>query len=451
MKGVSKFEPSSSKIVFDDSEDDEDEQSLSSMSSSDEEEEEEEEKGKELTLEEIHRLRADGSRPRPAVPVKPSFSQVKKNTGRAADKNITFSEAKKPARANKNRPMELSSKRPVSRFREVIQAPKKELKKKLKKTKNPEDVEELKDQLTYVVSGPLFFCPSSCPAAGQSLIVCFFGCAIPQEKLLKYDPSTNSKGKSILTEHKKKEREAAKMGKKPYYLKQCMFFVFYSKTPEFALKTFSSFEFLFANSLLIRFLLSYAAEIRKQELIEKYNSLKESGKLSSFLDKRRKKNATKDHSQVVLFNQQPNQSQRGRRAHGVDMLLLDEKVELVDGSSYLAQPLPFSISTLIRIKVLVTGYIEFQHNAELYSEASLLYPQENMDSKRMAMLVVMMLVMGNILFEAEAEIRKQELNEEYNSLKESGKLSLFLDKRRKKNATKDHRYMPYRRADTSEQ
>ncbi|KAL0712322.1 hypothetical protein Bca4012_019300 [Brassica carinata] len=62
---------------------------------------EEEEKGKELTLEEIHRLCADGSRP--AVPLKSSFSQVKKNTGRAAaDKNIKFSEAKKPARANKN-------------------------------------------------------------------------------------------------------------------------------------------------------------------------------------------------------------------------------------------------------------------------------------------------------------------------------------------------------------
>ncbi|CAH8382361.1 unnamed protein product [Eruca vesicaria subsp. sativa] len=260
MKGANKFEPSSSKIVFDDSEDDDEEQSLSSLSSSDEEEEEEKEK--ELTLEEIHRLRADGSRPRPAAPLNSSFSQVKKNTGRA-DNNITFSEAKKPARANKNRPMELSSRRPVSRYREVIQAPKKvvrdprfdslagnvdtegfrkrysfffeeklpvereELKKKLKKTKNPEEVDELKDQLTYV------------------------------EKLLKYDPSTNSKGKSILTEHKKREREAAKMGKKPYYLKQ--------------------------------------SEIRKQELIEKYNSLKESGKLSSFLDKRRKKNATKDH------------------------------------------------------------------------------------------------------------------------------------------------------------
>lgn len=84
---------------------------------------------------------------------------------------------------------------------------------------------------------------------------------------MKYDPSTNSKGKSILTEHKKKEREAAKLGKKPYYLKQCMFLVFCSST-------YIILEFLFANNLLIRFLTSYAAEIRKQELIEKYNSLK---------------------------------------------------------------------------------------------------------------------------------------------------------------------------------
>ncbi|KAF2582714.1 hypothetical protein F2Q68_00003833 [Brassica cretica] len=43
------------------------------------------------------------------------------------------------------------------------------------------------------------------------------------------------------------------------------------------------------------------SEIRKQELIEKYNSLKESGKLSSFLDKRRKKNATKDHKGFVAL------------------------------------------------------------------------------------------------------------------------------------------------------
>ncbi|CAF2108569.1 unnamed protein product, partial [Brassica oleracea] len=57
--------------------------------------EEEETKEQELTLEEIYRLRADGSRP--AVPLKPSFS---KKTGHA-DKNITFSKVKKPARGNK--------------------------------------------------------------------------------------------------------------------------------------------------------------------------------------------------------------------------------------------------------------------------------------------------------------------------------------------------------------
>ncbi|ESQ35565.1 hypothetical protein EUTSA_v10008688mg [Eutrema salsugineum] len=217
MKGAGKFEPSSSKIVFEDSEEDEKALSCSSVSSSDEEDETK----NELTLEEIHKLRADGSR---AAPLKPF-------------------QVKKTSRANKNRPMELSSKRPVSRYREVVQVPKKvvrdprfdsligkvdpegfrkrysfffegklpaereELKKQLKKTKNPEEVNELKDRLNYV------------------------------EKMLKYEPSsTYSKGKAILTEHKKKEREAAKEGKKPYYLKK--------------------------------------SEIRKQTLIEKYNSLK---------------------------------------------------------------------------------------------------------------------------------------------------------------------------------
>ncbi|CAN4106101.1 unnamed protein product [Withania somnifera] len=47
------------------------------------------------------------------------------------------------------------------------------------------------------------------------------------------------------------------------------------------------------------------------------------------------------------------------------------KVELVEGSSYLGQPLPFSITTLIWIEVLVIGYIEFQRNAELDPEKGL--------------------------------------------------------------------------------
>lgn len=49
------------------------------------------------------------------------------------------------------------------------------------------------------------------------------------------------------------------------------------------------------------------------------------------------------------------------------------KVELIEGSSYLGQPLPFSITTLIWIEVLVIGYIEFQRNSELDPEKRL-YP-----------------------------------------------------------------------------
>ena len=41
-----------------------------------------------------------------------------------------------------------------------------------------------------------------------------------------------------------------------------------------------------------------------------------------------------------------------------------------------------------------------------------------------------------------ADARKQELIEKYKQLKASGKLEKFLEKRRKKNAAKDHRYIP---------
>ncbi|KAK7304966.1 hypothetical protein VNO77_42862 [Canavalia gladiata] len=44
------------------------------------------------------------------------------------------------------------------------------------------------------------------------------------------------------------------------------------------------------------------------------------------------------------------------------------------------------------------------------------------------------------------EIRKQRLVEKYNHLKSSGKLETFVEKRRMRNAAKDHRYMPYRRS-----
>ncbi len=44
-----------------------------------------------------------------------------------------------------------------------------------------------------------------------------------------------------------------------------------------------------------------------------------------------------------------------------------------------------------------------------------------------------------------ADKRKAELVEKYKELKAAGKLDSFLAKRRKKNAAKDHRFIPYRR------
>lgn len=235
---MKKFEPpvaTSTKIKFDDSDDHE------SSSSSDEDEIERE--LAEVTFEELQRARSDGSdmvyrRPNPE---------------------------KKGGRANKNRPMEISSKKPVSRLREVIQVPKKvvrdprfeslcgnldvegfkkrynfiyentlpaekeELKKQMKKSKNPEAINELKDRMSRI------------------------------DKELK-SAATKRTEKDILAEHKKKEREAAKKGKQPYYLKK--------------------------------------SEIRTQKLAEKYQELKESGKLESFIEKKRRKNAAKDHRYI---------------------------------------------------------------------------------------------------------------------------------------------------------
>ncbi|KAJ6826272.1 ribosomal RNA processing protein 36-like protein isoform X2 [Iris pallida] len=168
----------------------------------------------------------------------------------------------KLGRANKNRPSELSCKAPVGRFREVIQAPKKvvrdprfeslsgtldpegfrkrynflyevelpaekeKLQKLLKKSKDPNVTEELKSHISWI------------------------------DKQLKSAPRRSAESE-ILSEHMKKEREAAKKGKNPYYLKK--------------------------------------SEIRERKLTKKYNDLKAQGKLESYIEKRRRKNASKDH------------------------------------------------------------------------------------------------------------------------------------------------------------
>ncbi|PKA63924.1 hypothetical protein AXF42_Ash004934 [Apostasia shenzhenica] len=194
-----------------------------------------------IPFEELQKARADGSH-------SVHFRHVRKDL--------------KLGRANKNRPMEISSAVRVGRFREVIQAPKKvvrdprfeslsgkldsegfrkrysflyevelpaekeKLQKLVKKSKDPNVVEELKNHISWI------------------------------DKQLKSFSQKHTQSE-VLSEHIKKEKEAVKHGKRPYYLKK--------------------------------------SEIRERKLIKKYNELKVSGKLDTFIVKRRKKNASKDH------------------------------------------------------------------------------------------------------------------------------------------------------------
>ncbi|MBA0831158.1 hypothetical protein Goarm_015642, partial [Gossypium armourianum] len=116
-------------------------------------------------------------------------------------------------------------------FENNLPAEREEVQKQLKKARDPKVVNELKNHISWI------------------------------DKQLKFESAKNTDA-VILSAHKKKEKEAAKHGKRPYYLKKYNFF---------------------------------AAEIRKQRLIEKYKKLKASGKLESFIEKRRRKNAAKDH------------------------------------------------------------------------------------------------------------------------------------------------------------
>lgn len=236
MMKSSKAIASSSKSQLEETDGDDYEATYASF---EDEEEIEHELAAEPTFGELHQARADGS------------LRVYRRQH----------QGQKFRRANKNRPMELSAKMPVSRFRVVVQAPKKEvrdprfdprcgkvdvdgfrkrynflfedylpaekeeLKKQLKKTNDAKVVEELKNRISWI------------------------------EKLSKFGTKKSSDA-AILSEHKKKEREAAKHGKRPFYLKK--------------------------------------SEIRKRGLVEQYNKLKASGKLESFIEKKRRKNASKD-------------------------------------------------------------------------------------------------------------------------------------------------------------
>ncbi|KVH91888.1 Protein of unknown function DUF947 [Cynara cardunculus var. scolymus] len=152
--------PTSSKIKFEVSDEEEEEESASE----DDGETDIHEVLANVTFEELQKARSDGSH---VVNQKPKL-------------------ARKGKRENKNRPMEISSKKPVGRFREVIQVPKKvvrdprfeslcgtldvdgfkkrynflyesalpaekeHLKNQMKKTKDPEVISGLKERVAWV-------------------------------------------------------------------------------------------------------------------------------------------------------------------------------------------------------------------------------------------------------------------------------------------------------------
>ncbi|BFI30883.1 ribosomal RNA-processing protein 36 [Marchantia polymorpha subsp. ruderalis] len=175
-------------------------------------------------------------------------------------------------RANKNRPMEVTSKRPVGRFREVIQAPKRVIRDpRFESLCGNFDESRFKTSYSFLYENEL-------PAERERLRALIKKGKADEEakrhiewidKQLK-EEEQRKKQASKASEQKAVVKQAVKEGKKPYFPKK--------------------------------------SELKKQELVEKYKELKSSGKLEKFMAKRRKKNAAKDH-RFVPYRRSVNQSE----------------------------------------------------------------------------------------------------------------------------------------------
>lgn len=216
---------------------------LSSNSEDDSEEENLQGQISEIPFEELQKARSDGSSSFRAFPGQTSV----------------------PKRVNKNRPAEMSSKKPVRRFREVMQAPKRVIRDPRFESLCGRYVES-KFKTSYK-----FLYDEELPAEKKRLqdVLQRGKTGEASEEIQKHinwiegqlkEEQLRRKKAVKSNEQMKKEREAVKQGKKPFYTKK--------------------------------------SETRKQELIAKYKELQASGKLEAFLAKRRRKNAAKDHRYV---------------------------------------------------------------------------------------------------------------------------------------------------------
>ncbi|RLM86758.1 hypothetical protein C2845_PM04G21440 [Panicum miliaceum] len=200
---------------------------------------------------------------------------------------------KKARRASKKRPMEISSKVRPPKLREVIQVPKKVVRDpRFEPVYGSVDKEGFRKRFNFLFDENFPAEKEVCSVfklkcmdalirrcSVKTIPSCIFWYMQRLQKMIKKskDPNAIEEMKSritwidkqvkshsqknveseILREHIKKEREAAKAGKRPYYLKK--------------------------------------SELRERKLMNKYNELKEAGKLDAFMERRRKKNASKDH------------------------------------------------------------------------------------------------------------------------------------------------------------
>lgn len=204
-----------------------------------------------IPFEELQALRSDGSGP-------PQWGGAAARRGERA-----AAAAKK--RENKNMPMALSSKKPVPRLRDVVQAPKKVF-------RDPRfealcgDFEEDRFKKSY-----RFLYDEELPAERQKLKK-----ALKREKnggrqeelqarLLKIDQQLKEEEQRRAREERrlqqtKEVKEAVQSGKRPFFKK--------------------------------------SSDVRKEDLVRKFKELKDSGKLEAFLAKRRKRTATREHKKV---------------------------------------------------------------------------------------------------------------------------------------------------------